>query len=88
VLYAPGLRSIDQVRAICAAVSKPVNVLAHPKLTMAEVVDAGAKRISVGGSLAFLSVAAVADAARRLRDDRDFEAVRVPSELRELLAGF
>ena len=88
VLFAPGLRSIDQVRAICAAVSKPVNVLAHPKLSMSEVVEAGATRISTGGALAFVAVAALADAGRRLRDDADFEAVRVPNELRELLGGF
>ena len=30
VLYAPGLRSVEEIRAVCGAVSKPVNVLALP----------------------------------------------------------
>ena len=42
VLYAPGLRTAAEVREVCAAVSKPVNVLALPQLTLAEVVEAGA----------------------------------------------
>ena len=35
VLYAPGLRTADDIRAVCEAVSKPVNVLALPSLTRA-----------------------------------------------------
>ena len=30
VLYAPGLRTADEVREVCAALSKPVNVLCSP----------------------------------------------------------
>jgi len=48
VLYAPGLRSAEEIRAVCEAVSKPVNVLALPGLSLAEIVDAGARRVSVG----------------------------------------
>src|SRR5947199_268534 len=51
VLYAPGLGSLDEIRAVCKAVSKPVNVLARPLLTFAEMTEAGAQRISVGGAL-------------------------------------
>ena len=50
VLYAPGLRSGDEIRAVVDATSKPVNVLAHKGLTMSEIVDAGGIRISVGGA--------------------------------------
>ena len=52
VLYAPGLRTAAEVRAVCAAVSKPVNVLAQPELSLTAIVEAGAQRISVGGRLA------------------------------------
>src|SRR5262249_26898758 len=52
VLYAPGLGTVDEIRAVCAAVTKPVNVLARPNLTAAEVFGAGAPRIMVGGRLA------------------------------------
>jgi hypothetical protein len=43
VLYAPGLRRPTEIRAVCEAVSNPVNVLALPGLSMAEITDAGAK---------------------------------------------
>ena len=49
VLYAPRLPGVDEVRAICEAVSKPVNVLARRGQSFDEVVEAGAQRVSVGG---------------------------------------
>jgi 2-methylisocitrate lyase-like PEP mutase family enzyme len=80
VLYAPGLRTGGEVRAVCEATGRPVNVLAHPGVSMAEIADAGARRVSVGGALTWVAVAAMADAARRMRDDGDFSALaaRVP----------
>src|SRR3954464_611429 len=39
VLYAPGLRDADDVRAVAQAVSKPINVLAHKRLTLAEIAE-------------------------------------------------
>lgn len=74
VLYAPGLRSADEIRAVCESVSKPVNVLALPTLSLREIVEAGAQRISVGGSLTWVAVAAMADAARAIRDTGDFSS--------------
>jgi len=68
VLYAPRLRTTDEIRAVCAAVSKPVNVLARPDLSLAEVIDAGAQRVSVGGLLTWVAAAALTTAAERLRD--------------------
>ena len=41
VLYAPGLRTADDIRAVCGAVSKPVNILALPSLSVPEIVEAG-----------------------------------------------
>jgi 2-methylisocitrate lyase-like PEP mutase family enzyme len=82
VLYAPGLRTAAEIRAVCEAVSKPVNVLALTGLSLAEVVDAGAQRISVGGGLTWVAVSAMAAAATELRDTGDFSslAARVPLE--------
>jgi 2-methylisocitrate lyase-like PEP mutase family enzyme len=86
VLYAPGLRSGDEIRAICGAVGRPVNVLAHKGLSFAEITDAGAQRISVGGALAWVAVSAFTDAARRIRDDGDFSVLTgAPPELKEWL---
>jgi len=80
VLYAPGLGTIEEIGALCDAVSKPVNVLAVPGLSVAEIVDAGAQRISVGGSLTWVAVKAFADAASAIRDRGDVSALdaRVP----------
>jgi 2-methylisocitrate lyase-like PEP mutase family enzyme len=80
VLYAPGLRSADEIRAVCDAVSKPVNVLARPEFTLAEAVEAGAQRISVGGRLGLVGVEAIMKAALAIRDKGDFslQDVRLP----------
>jgi 2-methylisocitrate lyase-like PEP mutase family enzyme len=86
VLYAPGLRDVDQIRAVCDGVSKPVNVLAHPKLSMAEIAEAGAQRVSVGGALTWVAMGALVTAAERIRDDGDFSALSVPPEVRKWLA--
>jgi 2-methylisocitrate lyase-like PEP mutase family enzyme len=85
VLYAPGLTTTEEIREVCAAVGKPVNVLALGGLSFEEIAEAGAQRISVGGGLAWVAVSAFADAARAIRDDGDFSALgrRVP--LREWL---
>jgi 2-methylisocitrate lyase-like PEP mutase family enzyme len=77
VLYAPGLRNGDEIRAVCSAASKPVNVLAHPGLTMAEVVEAGAQRVSVGGALTWVAIGALVEAAEKVRAG-DFSDLRGP----------
>ncbi|HJZ34957.1 MAG TPA: hypothetical protein VJ204_01695, partial [Solirubrobacterales bacterium] len=46
---------------------KPVNVLARPTLSVAEIAGAGARRISVGGSLAWTAVEAMAEVAERMQ---------------------
>ena len=71
MLYAPGLRNGDEIRAVCEAVARPVNVLALPGLSMREIVDAGGQRISVGGALTWVAVEAMAAAAERIRDTGD-----------------
>jgi 2-methylisocitrate lyase-like PEP mutase family enzyme len=68
VLYAPGLATPQQIRAVCESVSRPVNVLALPGLSLAEIVDAGAQRVSVGGGLTWVAVDAMAAAATSIRD--------------------
>ena len=75
VLYAPGLRNADEIRAVCQATSKPVNVLAHRNLSLRDIVGAGAQRISVGGALAWVAVGAMAEAATAIRDRGDFSAL-------------
>jgi 2-methylisocitrate lyase-like PEP mutase family enzyme len=79
VLYAPGLRTGDEIGAVCSAVSRPVNVLALPGMTMETIVAAGGQRVSVGGGLTWVAVTAAAQAAERLRDgDLSVLGARVP----------
>jgi 2-methylisocitrate lyase-like PEP mutase family enzyme len=86
VLYAPGLRTSDEIRAVCEAVSKPVNVLARPALSLAEIVEAGAQRVSVGGALTWVAVDALAAAATEIRDRGDFSSLRGSPPLRDWFA--
>jgi 2-methylisocitrate lyase-like PEP mutase family enzyme len=86
VLYAPGLDSIEEIRVVCEAVSNPVNVLAVPGLSLAEIVDAGAQRVSVGGALTWVAVKAAADAATAIRDRGDFSALAARLPLGEWFA--
>jgi 2-methylisocitrate lyase-like PEP mutase family enzyme len=86
VLYAPGLKTATEIRAVCDAVSKPVNVLARRDLSFAEIVEAGAQRVSVGGSLTWTGVNALAAAATKIRDHGDFSSLGDGSRLREWLA--
>jgi 2-methylisocitrate lyase-like PEP mutase family enzyme len=87
VLYAPGLATFEEIRTVCQAVSKPVNVLALPGLSFAEIVDAGAQRISVGGGLAWIAVDAMAAAATAIRDGGDLSMLTADSPFGRLLDG-
>jgi 2-methylisocitrate lyase-like PEP mutase family enzyme len=81
VLYAPGLRTVDEIRTVCDAVSKPVNVLVVPGLPLEEIFAAGAQRVSVGGWLTWVAVRAFADAAEALqRGDTSVLTGRPPIE--------
>ncbi len=54
VLFAPGLPSLEAVRAVCREVKLPVNFMAGlpgKSFTVPELVDAGVKRISLAASL-------------------------------------
>ena len=90
VLYAPGLRDIDTIRMVAAAVPKPLNVVmsaADPKLTVKELEAAGVKRISVGGALARMGYAAMRDAALAMREG-SFEWVAGTMQGKDIKAIF
>jgi len=79
VLYAPGLRELETIKRLAAAVQKPVNVVmssADPEITAQQLAEAGVKRISVGGALSRLAFATVRDAAIAMRDAGSFRWVR------------
>jgi 2-methylisocitrate lyase-like PEP mutase family enzyme len=87
VLFAPGLRDAGQIKAVCDAVGRPVNVLAHKGLTVGEIAAAGGTRISVGGALTWVAINAMAEAAQRIRDDGDLSVLTGAGRIPEWLSG-
>jgi len=87
VLYAPGLRDLETIRTVTRAVTRPVNVvMSHgdPDITAAQLADAGVKRISVGGSLNRLELAAFLKGAREMKDRGGFTWMRDAVSSREI----
>jgi 2-methylisocitrate lyase-like PEP mutase family enzyme len=85
VLYAPRLRDADQIRAVCDAIEKPVNVLARPDFSMNELAGLGARRVSIGGNLAWVANEAMFAAAKRIRESGDFSGLKVSPHAGEWL---
>jgi 2-methylisocitrate lyase-like PEP mutase family enzyme len=87
VLYAPGLRDLATIRTVTSSVTKPVNVvMSHgdPSLTLAQLEEAGVKRVSVGGSLNRLALAAFLKGAREMKDQGGFTWMRDTVSSREI----
>ncbi|MFL5907353.1 MAG: isocitrate lyase/phosphoenolpyruvate mutase family protein [Solirubrobacterales bacterium] len=83
VLYAPGIRKFEEIRAVCGAVSRPVNVFSMG-LSFQEIVDAGAQRVSTAGGLTYAAANAVIEAAVKIRDEGDFTGLGRPDRVTEL----
>jgi 2-methylisocitrate lyase-like PEP mutase family enzyme len=91
VLYAPGVRDLPAIRAVVGAVGKPVNVVmsaADPDLTLAQLAEAGVKRVSVGGALSRLALAGFLAGAREMAERGAFTWMRDTVPTRELKAVF
>jgi 2-methylisocitrate lyase-like PEP mutase family enzyme len=87
-VYAPGLTTTDQIRAVVDGVGLPVNVLALPTgPTVAEIGEAGGRRVSTGGSLASTAYGAMMVGARELLTSgtSNYLATRLQSEDRAAL---
>jgi 2-methylisocitrate lyase-like PEP mutase family enzyme len=74
VLYAPALKTLEEVRLVAGALGKPLNVLAPmvKGATLAELADAGAKRVSLGGALARAALTALLRAGAEMRERGSF----------------
>lgn len=67
VVYAPGLTSIDDIGKVVQEANAPVNVLLLPGgPSVTALSQAGVRRISTGGALAFAAYGALAAGAREL----------------------
>ncbi|GAA3552321.1 isocitrate lyase/phosphoenolpyruvate mutase family protein [Nonomuraea rosea] len=90
VLYAPGLRTLDQMRAVVSSVGKPVNVVmgfADPAITLEQLAEIGVRRVSIGGALSRLALRSFLDGARQMRAGR-FGFVTEMASLPELHQAF
>lgn len=75
VLYAPGLKTLDDIRTVVQAVDRPVNVLlggATDQHTMAQMAELGVKRVSLGGAFANAAFSAFLRAAQEVADQGTF----------------
>ena len=75
VVYAPGLGQMEQIHAVLAAVTRPVNALVsngNADMTVAELSAAGVKRISVGGALARAALGGLLAAAHEIKTHGTF----------------
>ena len=75
MLYAPSLPDITAIRTVCGAVDRPVNVVMGLKGTsysVAELSEAGVRRVSVGGSFARAALGALRRAAEEVKSSGTF----------------
>ncbi len=78
VLFAPALPTLDAVRAVCSAVSKPVNFMIGMKgssFSIAELEAAGVRRISLGGTLYRAAMVGFLSAAKEIKEHGTFSFV-------------
>jgi 2-methylisocitrate lyase-like PEP mutase family enzyme len=67
VLYAPGITTPEQIRAVVSSVDRPVNVLALPGVPpVSELAELGVARISVGSGFALAALGELVEAGREL----------------------
>jgi 2-methylisocitrate lyase-like PEP mutase family enzyme len=92
VLYAPGLTRTEDIRAVCASLSKPVNVLmgikGAPLLSVRELGALGVRRISLGSGFSRAALTAFLHAAREVIDDGTFTFAEETLYMSEIVALF
>jgi 2-methylisocitrate lyase-like PEP mutase family enzyme len=91
VLYSPGVRDIDTIKKVVAALGKPFNLVmgfADPTLTVDQLSAAGVKRISVGGAMSRFALAAFLQSAREMKEKGAFTFVTGMAAVKGLREGF
>jgi len=91
VLYAPGLRSKDDIAAVVRSVDRPVNVimgLQGAQLSLATLSEIGVKRISVGSALTRAAYGAFLRAADEMREHGTFDFAAQAVSYQDLTAIF
>src|SRR5690349_7353503 len=91
VLYAPGLRTREDIAAVVRSVDRPVNVvmgLQGVQLDVAELSALGVKRISVGSALCRAALGAFLRAAREMLERGTFTFAADAVTMKEMTAIF
>ena len=91
MLFAPGLADIDTMTTVISSVSKPVNILmgfADPTITLTDLTQIGAKRISIGGAFSRIAFAALKKSALEIRDQGVFTSLRDAIPMKDLSDAF
>lgn len=91
VLYAPGLKSKEEIASLVRAVDRPVNVvmgLQGAQLSVAELSEIGVKRISVGSALSRAALGAFLRAAREMKTQGTFKFADDAVSYKEIMSMF
>ena len=91
VLYAPGLKTADEIRAVVTSVDRPVNVvmgLVGTNLTLAQLSELGVARVSLGSALARRALGAVIEAAREMMVAGRLVFAEMAASIDEIVAAF
>jgi len=75
VLYAPSLRSREDITAVVHSVDKPVNVMIGASLSLRELAEIGVKRISLGSTLARAAIGEFLRAAGEIKNNGTYSFV-------------
>jgi 2-methylisocitrate lyase-like PEP mutase family enzyme len=91
VLYSSGVQTLDTIRTVVSSVGKPFNLVmgfADPTLTVEQLSAAGVKRISVGGAMARVALAAFLKCAHEMKDRGAFTYVREMVPMKDVRDAF
>lgn len=90
VLYAPGLASEEEIRAVTSSVDRPVNVLVGPGVewNLCDLAEMGVKRVSVGSALSRVALGAFLVSAREMCDSGTFAWPAETVSFKELTSIF
>lgn len=91
VLYAPGLKSEDEIIAVVSSVDRPVNVvmgLQGVQLSLGALSEIGVRRVSVGSALSRAALGAFLRAAREMREHGTFAFAEEAVSYRDINAVF
>src|SRR5262249_33062896 len=91
VLYAPGLKTREEIAAVVTSVDRPVNVvmgLQGVQLSLAELSAIGVKRVSVGSALSRAALGAFLRAATEMLERGTFTFAEQAANYRDINATF